>query len=254
MGPQNSKAYGTAEWFVQEYANVAGDPWGLSWRPSQALRYQKTLALLAALPQQCSRIMDIGCATGDFTHLLSRHMPDREVLLGIDFVESAVIRARERFSDINFIEQSIFSLGEIYESQFELVSCLEVLYYIDKEQQSRALKSIKKVLRNKGYAIFSSFISKPPYFTPDEFLKLVGSEFQVISSEVLHLKMVNVIEMVAHRLDKMVQLASGGKWNGFGSGILRRLPFSTVNALEGWSQLFSKVSASHTIVLARAKG
>ena len=250
---ESPKGYGTADWFNQEYAKVADDPWGLSWRPSQALRYQKTLELLEAIPQPCSRIMDIGCATGDFTHLLSRFMPHREVLLGVDFVESAVTRARQRFSNINFVEQSIFSLGETYEGQFDLVSCLEVLYYLEKEQQPLALKSIKKVLRDKGCAIFSSFISKPPYFTPDQLLNLVGGEFEVISSDVLYLKGVNSIEMMAHRFDKLALRASGGKWNGVGAFVLRRVPFSAIKNLESWSQLASRGSASHTIVLARAK-
>ncbi len=247
------KAYGSAEWFIQEYANVAGDPWGLSWRPSQVLRYQKTLALLAAIPQQRFRVMDIGCATGDFTYLLSRYMTSGEALLGVDFVESAVMRARQRFSHINFIKESVFSLGDTYKGQFDLVACLEVLYYLDKEDQSRALQSIKGVLRNKGYAIFSSVISPPPYFTPDQLLNLVGSEFEIISFQILHLKVASFLEMIARRMDKLVYLLSRGKLNGFSANMLCQVPFSAVIALERWSRVFKKYSASHTIVLARAR-
>jgi SAM-dependent methyltransferase len=251
--PQSQKGYGSLEWFVQEYTNVADDPWGLSWRPSQALRYQKVLSLLETIPQSFPSVIDIGCATGDFTHLLSKRMPDLKVLLGVDFVEIAVEKAHQRFPNINFVKQSIFSLGETYRSQFDLVSCLEVLYYLEKDQHSRALKSVRRVLRDRGYAVFSSFISEPPYFTPEQLLDLVSSEFQVVASQVLHLKMVSLLEMVARRSDKLAVKLSGGKWNGFGARTLCRLPFSTVSAFEKLSQSFKKSSASHTIVLARAK-
>jgi SAM-dependent methyltransferase len=248
------KDYGSLEWFVHEYANVNVDPWGLSWRPSQALRYQKVLSILETIPEPISSAIDIGCATGDFTHLLLNRMPNLKVLLGSDFVKSAVERAHQRFPSVNFVKESIFSVGQRYERQFDLAACLEVLYYLEEGQRSSALKSVRKVLRDGGYAVFSSFISAAPYFTPDQLLDLIGSEFQVIGSEVLHLKMVNLLESAARRSDKLVLTLTGGRRDGFGVRALRQLPFSTVIALEKWSRSLKMFSASHTIVLAKARG
>lgn len=254
MGTSSHKGYGSLEWFVQEYANVSGDPWGLSWRPSQALRYQKVLTMLETIPKPISSAIDVGCATGDFTNLISKRMPSLNLLLGSDFVESAVERAHQRFPNINFIKESIFSLGDRYESQFDLAACLEVLYYLEGDQRLRALRSVRKLLRDGGYAVFSSFISEAPYFTPDQLLDLIGSEFQVIASQVLHLKIVNLLESVARRSDNVVLRLTGGRLDGFGARTLGLLPFSTVMSLEEWSRTLKTFSASHTIVLAKAGG
>lgn len=195
--------------------------------------------------------MDIGCATGDFTDLLSKRISQPESVLGVDFVESAVARARQRFPHINFVRASISSLAETYDRQFDVVSCLEVLYYLERDQQSQALKSIKRVLRNKGYAIFSSFISTPPYFTTAQLMDLISCEFEVVATEVLHLKIINFVEMIGRRVDKLALMISGGKVNGVAARIFGRVPFSTVGALEKLSKSISVRSASHTIVLAR---
>ena len=231
---------------------MTDDPWGLSWRPSQMLRYQNVLSMMERIPQPISNVIDIGCATGDFTYLLSRRQPSFQGLLGVDFVESAVERARRRFPHIHFVAESIFSLGERYERQFDLIVCLEVLYYLDKDQRSHALTSLRRVLRNGGYAVFSSFISKPPYFSPDELSDVVGCNFHVIATQVLHLKMVSFLETFGRRLDKFMSRLSRGRWNSCCTRVLGRLPLSVIVAIEKWSRTFKGFSASHTIVLARA--
>jgi SAM-dependent methyltransferase len=248
------RGYGSLDWFLREYGSVSDDPWGLTWRPSQALRYQKVLSILENIPHSISSAVDVGCATGDFTHLLSRRFPGLEVLLGVDFVQSAVDRAQRRFPKIRFAKESVFSLGDKYEGQFDLVACLEMLYYLEERERAKALLSLRRTLRNGGYAVFSSFISESPHFSPQRLLDLVGSEFHVVASEVLHLRFVSVIETVATRLEKSVATLSRGRLNGSVTRTFGRLPLSTVSALETWSRVFRGFSASHTIVLARAHG
>ena len=66
----NDKAnqYGTIEWFNGEYAKVEDDPWYTTFRSSLKVRYGRVLKLLDAVEFSPISVLDIGCATGDFTH------------------------------------------------------------------------------------------------------------------------------------------------------------------------------------------
>lgn len=245
QNPQETNQYGTLRWFEQAYSQVPTDPWGLSWRPSQQLRYNKVLSLLDAIEEPLGYVMDVGCATGDFTYLLSKHLRGLQSLLGIDFVDSAVERARHRFPNLIFSTESVFVIGDKYPEQFDLIVCPEMIYYIPRLQQTEALKSVKAALRPGGYAIFSSMISPPPYFLTPQLLKLVGSEFEIIRYEVLYLRLVSLIEKIGERLTRFLPHRDGGKLR-FG-----RLPYPAVVAVEQWSRCLKSFTASHTIVLAR---
>jgi SAM-dependent methyltransferase len=237
--------YGTLEWFEQAYANVSIDPWGLTWRPSQQFRYHRVLSILDAVQKPLSRVLDVGCATGEFTSILSRYVPGVQTLWGVDFVESAVERARCRFPQLTFSNESLLTIGDRYPQQFDLVTCLEVLYYVPGDLQREALRSIKRALCPSGYAVFSSFLSHPPYFSPQQFLDIVGSEFEIVKSEVLHLRLISLLEKVGDRLEKRFPSPLRGVKVG-------RLPFRVVVALERWSRYLKSRTASHMVLLARA--
>ena len=81
------KPYGSLDWFVEEYNSVTDDPWGLTWRPSQFLRYATVLGMIQTISATIGSAVDIGCATGVFTDLLSRHLPKGCLLQGVDFVD-----------------------------------------------------------------------------------------------------------------------------------------------------------------------
>jgi SAM-dependent methyltransferase len=247
-----SRGYGSLEWFTQQYCHVADDPWGLTWRPSQALRYHSVLEILTRVPHSLTTAVDIGCATGDLTALLARRMPGLRVLLGVDFVDSAVERARRRFPHITFVRDSILSLGDRYSAQFDLALCLELLYYLEKGQRVEALKSVRRLLRKGGYAVFSSLISHEPYFQPDQLLDLVSREFHIMASQVLHLRLLATLEAVARRSDHLALRLSRGRWSASAASILARLSLPSVAVLEKWSRALPSLSRSHSIVLARA--
>jgi len=248
--PEAANLYGTLQWFEQAYAKVPADPWGLTWRPSQQLRYQKVLSILDPLldpsEKPLAHVMDVGCATGDFTYLISRHVPGLQTLLGVDFVDSAVERARRRFPHLTFSNESLLALGDKYPERFELITCLEVIYYVPSTRRVEALRSLRRALRPGGYAVFSSMISSPPYFSPRQFLDLVGCEFEIVSSDVLHLRMISLLEKIGDRLAKLLP-------DRIRTYKFCRLPFRAVVALECWSRGLKALAASHTIVLVRAR-
>lgn len=247
---QNSSAteqYGTLSWFQKAYAGVSTDPWGLSWRPSQRLRYEKVLSIVDSAEIPSAHVMDVGCATGDFTYLLSRHIQGLQELIGVDFVDDAIERALSRFPQMLFSKESMLTLGEKFPERFNLITCLETIYYVPTAEQREALKSLKAALRPGGYAVFSSMISHPPYFQPEQFLELVGYEFEIVRCEVLHLRMVSLFEKIGTRIMKLL---TGNKVSTHRFG---QLPFGAVVILERWSRCLKSFAASHTIVLARTR-
>jgi SAM-dependent methyltransferase len=243
--------YGSLEWFQSEYGKVSDDPWGLGWRPSQALRYQRTIQLLARIDEPIHRAVDIGCATGDFSYVLSRFLGDRGQLLAVDFVDAALQRARERYPAIDFTSKSIAALGDGYRGVFDVATCLEVLYYVPDTERRAALQSVKRSLRARGFALFSSLIAPPPHFAADDFVNLIGDEFEIVHRDVLHLRAVSAIEKAGIRIGRYLRAVKRSRTGAVNDGRWARLPLEWVAPIESCSQLVP-FTASHVLVLARA--
>ena len=247
-----ASSYGSSQWFHDAYAGVADDPWGLAWRRSQDFRRLRVLAMLKRLAVPPRSGIDVGCATGDFTALLAAQVPTLDTVLGVDFAEHAIDRARVRYPHLQFARESIMTVGARYPSQFDLVACLEVLYYLDRDQQRDALTSLRRLLRPGGHAIFSSYVGKPPHFDSGTFRALIASAYDVVASEILHLKAVSLAERLASRSSRLLarttRRADGSRVPAFG-----RLPSGAVTTIERWSRRVLPFTASHTIVLARAR-
>jgi hypothetical protein len=126
--------------------------------------------------------------------------------------------------------------------------------YLESEERARALASIRGLLRKGGYAVFSSLISHAPYFSPDQLLDLVRTEFRIIAFQVLHLRIVSTLEAVVRRSDQLFLRLSRGHWNTLATRAFTRLPLSTFVALERCSRALPSFSQSHTIVLASTDG
>jgi 2-polyprenyl-3-methyl-5-hydroxy-6-metoxy-1,4-benzoquinol methylase len=242
QSPEALDPYGSLEWFQRQYSTVTDDPWGLTWRSSQRLRYQKVLSALNVVERPLTHVLDVGCATGDFTYLLSRHVRGLQTILGVDFVDSAVHRARIKFPHLSFSNESLFALGTKYPKHFDLITCLEVIYYIPKDQREQALRSLSTALRPGGYAVFSSMVSAPPYFLPDEFLDLLKTEFEIVQYKILYLRLISLLEKLSDRALPFLPHDRGVRKYA-------RLPFQAAIAIERWSHILTSLAASHTIAL-----
>lgn len=248
---KKNQLYWDADWFVREYAKVDDDPWGLTWRPSQKLRYLHTLSFLDKIDRSIKFVLDIGCATGDVTYLLSRKYGSGSII-GIDFVEDAVRRAQARYPDLRFELRSIFDVGREFKEAVDLAVCLEVLYYIDTPDHLRALESIKDTMREGGYALFSSFFGKAPYLSLEELKELVAKRFTLVGEKTVYATPLSKVERVGMKCDKLGQRLG---WHWLSSSIrtlAEALPLSMVKRIEKASSVcFGQLAASHSIVLAR---
>jgi 2-polyprenyl-3-methyl-5-hydroxy-6-metoxy-1,4-benzoquinol methylase len=244
-------SYWDADWFVREYAKVNDDPWGLTWRPSQKIRYLHTLGLLDKVDRPIKCVLDIGCATGDVTYLLSKKYAHSSIV-GIDFIEEAVRRAQKRYTDLRFECRSIFDVGRAFKEEADLVLCLEVLYYIDNTDHLRALDAVKCALRDGGYALFSSLRGEVPYLSLEALKKLVSQRFTLVGEKTVYVTPLSKVERLGMKFDKLGQRL-GWHWLSSSIRILAEaFPLRMAQRIEkASSTCFGELAASHSIVLAQ---
>ena len=177
-------AYGTPEWLEAQYQGGAGDPWGLDWRPSQELRFAAMLDVLrearAALPER-PRVLDFGCATGDFTARLAGWIaegPGGQVL-AVDASHQAVERARRRVPGVRFEAWTVEACAAQAPEGFDLLTCLEVLYYVPAAERPAFVAALARLVRPGGLALFSSMVGRGPYLSAAGLEQEVGRAFEI---------------------------------------------------------------------------
>jgi 2-polyprenyl-3-methyl-5-hydroxy-6-metoxy-1,4-benzoquinol methylase len=184
-------AYGTPEWLEAQYERGPGDPWGLDWRPSQDLRFAVMLDVLRAarpaLPAR-PRVLDFGCATGDFTARLAGWLDEGGGgdLLAVDASARAVARARARVAGVRF--EAWNAAESAAEGPFDLLTCLEVIYYVPAAERASFVSDLAALLRPGGLALFSSMAGRAPYLTADGLREAIGRAFEVRETEGLYVR------------------------------------------------------------------
>ena len=101
------------------------------------------------------RALDVGCGPAVFTEEL---IQKGYAVTGIDVSEEMLARAREKMRQKNLLTQCHFVLGDIEnldfpDDSFDLILCVGVLEYLNNDSQ--ALKEIKRVLKKTGRAIIT---------------------------------------------------------------------------------------------------
>jgi ubiquinone/menaquinone biosynthesis C-methylase UbiE len=97
-----------------------------------------------------TRILDVGCGTGEFTSRVARLFPHASAI-GVDLIETSLELARERCADLG--ERVTFQRGDAYElpfgdGAFDLVACRHVLQAIP--DAPRVLAELVRVLAPGG--------------------------------------------------------------------------------------------------------
>jgi SAM-dependent methyltransferase len=169
--------YGSIEWLEDKFNSCEDDPWGHTWRGQELTRYDFLLNIITnSRPGDSYRqSLDIGCTTGFFTNKLHKLSAD---VSGVDISTIAIARAREKYPDINFMAGSITDL-DLPDGLYDLITCTEMLYYLDIETQTQVLQRIHDLLSDDGRAMITSKIGKSPYFSPEELTSLLENHFSV---------------------------------------------------------------------------
>jgi 2-polyprenyl-3-methyl-5-hydroxy-6-metoxy-1,4-benzoquinol methylase len=248
-------AYGTSEWLDAQYERVPGDPWGLDWRPSQDRRFAAMLEVLEAaraeLPAR-PRVLDFGCATGDFTARLADWVARQHgELLAVDASPRAVERARGRVPQVHFEAWTVEECAAGAAPGFDLLICLEVLYYVPAAERAAFVDSLARLLRPGGLALFSSMVASGPYLTAAGLRQAVGGAFEVRAAASLYLRPLAEVEKALMSVARRTsgQARPPERWiRGF-----RRVMGRRAAALSArWGRrLLGERAASHSYVLAR---
>jgi 2-polyprenyl-3-methyl-5-hydroxy-6-metoxy-1,4-benzoquinol methylase len=217
--PQDSRTYGSEAWLESRFRVVADDPWGGDWKAHDVKRYEFVLEVirerlrgknLEPLAETC---LDIGCATGHFSKRVSELF---QRVVAVDLSHTAVERARLNYPEIDFRCGALpyLSCGS---GAFKLVTCLEVLYYLDRDVLELALEEVNRVLRSDGLVVFSAVAGKAPYFTTQELLARISKTFDVEWCEVYgsraYMALAGVLDDYYEWLQKLERLsisAAGG--------------------------------------------
>ncbi len=116
----------------------------------RSLTYQISLSILNR--HNFSKILDIGCGKGTFTHLLKK---ENNFVEGIDISGTAIKKAKAKFPDIEFKVKSIEKLE--FKKKFDLVILMEILSYLKNWNEV-----IKKVAQISKYIYITLYLPPNP--------------------------------------------------------------------------------------------
>jgi len=187
MPDQGGYKYGTREWNENLFRQAKTDPWGQDWRASQQIRYVKAFELAARYVKanDVNSLLDIGCCLGDFTSLLANHFNSASVT-GVDISSEAMKKCSARYPSAKFVTSALPELAELGNTQYDFISALEVIYYVDHGRLNEALNTIYNKLSKGGYLLISSYMNKAPFFTPQKFEQFVSQKFDVVNVVLRH--------------------------------------------------------------------
>jgi len=170
--------------------------------------------------KQLHSVLEIGCGSGNGARLINKHFKP-EKMIGIDFDERMIKRAKQRISDPNIVFQRMDAAKlQFGDNSFDAVFDFGIIHHIP--DWKTCISEIKRVLKNGGELIIedlslNSFENFPgvvwksllahPYeqmFTMDEFLEYLKEAGFIINSfkKFNPLKMINFFSLSASSLEK----------------------------------------------------
>ncbi len=174
-------------------------------RVSEIDRLNRTQAILNKVINNNSLVLDIGCGTANFT---IRLVDICKKIVAMDFSEYVINSNRERYK--NFKDKIEFNWGRLpeleYESdQFNIILALEVLYYLEQNEQVKAIREIYRCLKNGGHLVISTVVDKKlrHSFTIDEIRNLLEPNFDIVLIEYIYRFLFRGLEQFLDMFDKL---------------------------------------------------
>jgi SAM-dependent methyltransferase len=132
------------EHFERLYGESA-DPWRYATSEYEREKYRRTLSYL---PDRGGRALELGCSIGVLTESLAERC---ERLIAVDFIPTAVARARHRVRGHPHAEVLCRTLPEeMPAGPFDTILCSEVLYYWSPDLVAQGLARIEAALAPGG--------------------------------------------------------------------------------------------------------
>jgi SAM-dependent methyltransferase len=159
------------------------DPWGVRTNLREQYRYFVALKLIS--DRKYNYILDVGCGEGHFTNKLIKLGTK---IVGVDISETAIRRAKKLYgNNITFIRGDICEI-QMPEEFFDLIVCLEVLYYLSAKDVLKILKLFYKILKQGGRLLVSVRVgggvslTGTPYFNYNWLIRIINKRFKIVNT------------------------------------------------------------------------
>ena len=177
--------WGTAAWFDSLYLGQEnGSPtayFSYDKKGYQKYRHDRLVGLVSSqigIFKSGAELVDIGCATGHLTHSISTILGAKRVI-GVDFSPELLKGAKNNFPHILFLLGGLPTLP-LEHGVADVISLIEVLYYVDKDKRADSIAECSRLLRPGGILIFAANVQGQPYLTPKEVVELLtGINFKI---------------------------------------------------------------------------
>jgi len=164
----------------QNYDNKKGNGWGMNWRAYMILRCDEIFSRLKEELQKrnSSGILEIGCATGDFTKRYLPYAKEKKVnILGIDISERAVEICRDIFVDEKCCSFEMGRLPELDErKKYDIILCMDVMEYFDIKERDECYKNICSCMNGEGCMLLQAPLSGEDV---NQFVEQISKYFSV---------------------------------------------------------------------------
>ena len=163
---------------MNKISRVTNEEWFVSQRYSQRARYNTVRNLILNLTAEKESMLDIGCANGHFCNLLSKDFIN---ITGIDINSQRIYQNNKQINkleNINFMNMDLFKIN--HENEFDIITALEVIYYIDKTKLSDFFEKVKSLLKNNGYFILSTNIFNKEYMNEEQITEYYSRFFEIV--------------------------------------------------------------------------
>ena len=171
------------------------DEWRVVKRASQKIRYETIIKMInkIAISKDCA--LDIGCGNGYFATKIGQYF---KKIIAIDIDSTKIQRCKQRFNNENvlFFKQD-FITDEIECNQLDLITALEMIFYLPQEYWDSFFSKCKKLLKPNGLFVFSMNIltsdgDKNRY---KKVIEEIKKDFNVFKVCKIHRKVYYKIEM-----------------------------------------------------------
>jgi SAM-dependent methyltransferase len=128
-----------------------GDIWEYATSPYEQKKYAETLRLILRFAPRRESILELGCAVGVFSRMVSEHF---ERVVASDFSREAIALARKRCTDVQNVSfvQSYMQTLRLRHS-FDVIVCAECLYYVLENETTAILELFESHLKPDGIIV-----------------------------------------------------------------------------------------------------
>lgn len=138
----------------ENYNPAEGTSWGFNWRAAMKKRTEIALDMAAPmLKKKGVSVLEVGCAAGDVTKQVLDMCRELERYDALDISENAIRicegKGLDRGGKVRFLCGSIVD-QPLSAGTYDLVLCMDVIYYLSKEDQRRSMEKLYEAMKPGG--------------------------------------------------------------------------------------------------------